>query len=163
MNTGTSIYAPKDKTLPTFNTTQGNHALSNLARIQPALVGGIPAVVSNLGPGKYPGGTRAAIQWVGIGAIPRIIEPLTLDGVCYISGVQFDSTVTLTATASVQFVGCIFNRPINVIAGGRCSVTGSRLDGTAAVLNAGVIANAQSVGNVKTSGVANTNCLTIEI
>lgn len=163
MNTGTSIYEAKGKTLPTYNTTQGNQALSNLARIQPTLNADVPSAIANLGPGLYPGGIRTAVRWVGIGAFPRIVSALALDGSCFLTGLQFDEVVTLAATASVQFSNCIFNKPINVVAGGRCSVVGSRLDGTAAVLNAGAPANSQSIGNIKTSGVANTNTVTIEV
>ena len=108
-----------------------------------------------LGPGDYRGDTLAFPARIDGLGWPQVTGQVTFQGVGHIvRGLVFTVGVNLSATAVVEFTGCVFLAPIVVAAGGRIGCVACRFDGTAAIANAGVAANANRVGCVGSSALA---------
>lgn len=139
------------------NARQRQQQFAGLQQIAPEPTGAPFPRVGVLGAGDYKGGTLSGtVDVTGINS-PRVVGDVTLTGTVVVRGVVFGGEVTIGAQATASLVTCRFLKPVNVIAGGRVACTGCRFDGTAAILNAGVAADAATVGSVRTSGVAHVN------
>ena len=123
------------------------HAITRRKRATPIAAG-------VLGPVEYVGGTLprdAQIDGVGW---PRIVGQVTFQSTGIVRGVVFEKAVVLSASANVQFDGCVFLEPITVASGGRIGCVGCQFNGTSAITNAGAPNDANRVGCTGTSALA---------
>jgi len=106
------------------------------------------------GPGTYKGATftrDARIDGIGW---PVVAGQVTFQSTGIVRGIVFSWQVNLTATANVEFVGCVFLAPIVVATGGRIGCCGCEFNGTSCITHAGPAGNANRVGCVGTSALA---------
>tara|TARA_R110000868_G_scaffold34404_12_gene124286 strand:+ start:266 stop:760 length:495 start_codon:yes stop_codon:yes gene_type:complete len=129
--------------------------------VKPVQPGDVLPLVGLLGAGSYRGAKlTGTMDLTGVG--PTLVtSACDFAGQGKIRGLTFQDTVTLRATADVEFTGCTFLLPITVVAGGRVVVAGSRFDGTSAIANAGAPGDAFRTGCIATSLLAADANLTI--
>jgi len=128
-----------------------------LQQIAPLPSGNAFPTVGVLGTGTYRGAIiNNTCDVTGLND-PQVVGKVTLNASAIISGVHFREEIDVGAVATVGFYRCRFEKVINVAAGGAIAATACRFDGTSAILNAGVAADAGSTGCVKTSVTAHTN------
>lgn len=143
------------------NLQRRNVAFDRLLRIAPAILKDRPPESGILGPGTYSGGRyTVAVNLSALGEAV-VTGEFDLASTAIVRNVTFSNTVTVRATADAMFHGCVFLVPIVVEAGGTIGCVGCRFDGTAAITNAGVPADANRVGCTGTSVLAADSNVTV--
>lgn len=136
-------------------------AVSALAPMAPIVPGDKLPATGIVGAGSYRGGIVSGTLDLNCLTGAVMNEAVTFNATGIVRGLRFNQTVALSATASVVFNDCRFYYPITVASGGKVTVQGSVFDGTSAILNAGLAADAGSIGNLKLSATAHTNTTVI--
>ena len=99
------------------------------------------------------------VYWKGIGS--KITTNISLDGLTWqIEGINFQGTISLSATTKCCFTNCRFSNVISIASGGKATFSNCSFENVSACNNAGVAANVGIFGQ-KTSAVAHTNCTII--
>lgn len=132
-------------------------AVSALTPVAPIVPGDKLPAAGIVGVGVYRGGTVTGTLDLNCLTGAVMNEAVTFNATGIVRGMRFNNTVDLSATASVVFNDCRFYKPVTVAGGGKITVQGSVFDGTSAILNAGLAADAGSIGNLKLSATAHTN------
>ena len=144
--------------LGAVNARAREQQFAGLQRIASQAQGSPFPSIGVLGSGTYKGGTLGGIVDVTGLSQPRVTGEVTLLGSALVRGVLFEEELHIGGACTVAFAGCRFLKPIRVDAGGRIGCSGGcRFDGTSAIINAGVAADAASTGCVKTSATAHVN------
>lgn len=128
-----------------------------LSPLTPAIPGDRIPLTGILGVGTYKGGTVQGFVDLTCTAGAKIEGDTLFDASGIVRGLRFNGAVSVSATGRMVFTNCRFFLPITVAAGGRVTTQSCTFDGTSAILNAGLAANAFSNGNVKLSATAHTN------
>ena len=136
-------------------------ALSALTPVAPIVPGDKLPASGIVGVGVYRGGTVTGTLDLNCLTGAVVNETIAFNATGIVRGLRFNQAVSLSATASVVFNDCRFYYPITVASGGKITVQGSVFDGTSAILNAGLAADAGSIGNLKLSATAHTNTTVI--
>jgi len=153
------FYAEHQSPVSAENQRQRQDAFVSLLRLEPAVLNDVLPSTGILGPGRYAGAAfSSSVHLSALGPSISTGEVNFKAGSSgIILGVIFKQPITIQNGVNVQFNGCVFQQPITVVSGGKVVCSGCRFDGDSAILNAGVNADAASVGCVKTSATSHTN------
>lgn len=147
--------APNISDLDFHNLQERQKQFDVLARLMP-VVAGAQFQAGILAVGTYKGGTVKDARVDGIGW-PVVAGPATISGNAIVRGIVFVDVVNVQASATVEFHGCVFSKPVAVGGGGKVACSGCRFDGSSNVNNTGPAGNAVIAACVHTSGVAHVN------